>query len=138
MPAKRAPASSSKPRKLSTPGAGNPDWQEATIDHMRALIREADPEAVEEVKWRKPSNPDGVPVWSHDGIVCTGESHKNHVRFTFARGAALEDPDQVFNSGFNGNVLRAIVLKEGDAVNARAFKSLFRAAAALNAESRGR
>ena len=88
---------------------------------------------VEERKWKKPSNPAGVPVWSHDGIICTGETYKSHVRLTFARGASLDDPDGLFNSGFAGSALRAIVLHEGDAIDDSAFKSLIREAAALNA-----
>jgi hypothetical protein len=107
-------------------------WQGPALAQVRRLIRAADPAIVEEIKWRKPSNPDGVPVWSHDGIVCTGEAHTKHLRFTFARGAALDDPEHVFNSGFAGRTLRAVVLREGESVDATAFKALVRAAVALN------
>jgi len=103
------------------------------LSRVRRLIREADPKVLEEVKWRRPSNPAGVPVWSHDGILCTGEAHKNHVRLTFAKGAALKDPTGLFNSGLEGHTLRAIVFHEGDEVDEQAFKSLIRAAATLNA-----
>ncbi len=108
------------------------DWRGETLSRMRGLIQQADPNVVEERKWRKPSNPEGVPVWSHDGIICTGEIYKNHVRLTFAKGASLKDPKGLFNSGLEGNIMRAIVLREGDEVDEIAFKSLVRAAAALN------
>jgi len=130
---KRGPA---KPEASSPPIAAqvpeSADWRDQVISRVRRLIQEADPEVVEEVKWRKPSNPDGVPVWSHDGIICTGEAHSNHVRLTFAQGASLIDPDHLFNSGLEGNVLRAIVLREGDEIDEKGFRSLFRAAVALN------
>jgi hypothetical protein len=87
---------------------------------------------VEEVKWRKPSNPMGVPVWEHDGVICTGETYKAYVKLTFARGAALEDPAGLFNAGLEGNVRRAIDFREGDKINEKAFKALIRAAVALN------
>jgi hypothetical protein len=105
------------------------------LSRIRRLIQEADPHVVEEVKWRRPSNPAGVLVWSHDGIICTGEAHTNHVRLTFAKGASLKDPAGLFNSGLEGHVLRAIVLHEGDEVDGAAFKSLVRAAAARNDSS---
>ncbi len=108
------------------------DWRGETLDRLRALIEEADPEVVEDVKWRKPSNPAGVPVWSHDGIICTGETYKSHVRLTFANGASLADPKAVVNSGLEGNTLRAIVINEGDEIDEEAFKDLVRAAIALN------
>jgi hypothetical protein len=108
------------------------DWRGKTLARMRKLIKEADPDVVEEVKWRKPSNPLGVPVWSHAGIVCTGETYKDKVKLTFARGAALLDPSGLFNSSLDGNVRRAIDIQEGDKVNEAAFKALVRAAAALN------
>ena len=107
-------------------------WHAEMLAHVRDLIREADPNVIEEIKWRKPSNPAGVPVWSDGGIICTGEAHTAHVRITFARGASIEDPEKVFNSGFNGKVFRAIVLHEGDKVNEPAFKKLIQAAAAVN------
>jgi hypothetical protein len=108
------------------------DWRGETLDRLRTLIKEADPEVVEDVKWRKPSNPAGVPVWSHAGIICTGETYKSHVRVTFARGASLDDPKGVFNSGLEGNKMRAIVIQEGDEIDEQAFKALVRAAVALN------
>jgi hypothetical protein len=108
------------------------DWRTETLDRLRTLIKEADPAAVEDVKWRKPSNPAGVPVWSHDGIICTGETYKSHVRITFANGASLDDPKGVFNSGLEGNKMRAIVIHKGDEIDEPAFKALVRSAVALN------
>ncbi|GAY19871.1 DUF1801 domain-containing protein [Sphingobium fuliginis] len=102
------------------------DWRGETLAHVRALIREADPQAVEEWKWR------GVPVWSHGGILCTGESYKAVVKLTFAKGASLEDPAGLFNASLDGNVRRAIDIREGETIDADAFKALIRAAAALN------
>jgi len=113
------------------------DWRGRTLKRVRALIEQADPEVVEEVKWRKPSNPMGVPVWSHGGIICTGETYKDKVKLTFAKGAALEDPAGLFNAGFGGNTRRAIDLHEGDEIDEKAFKALVRAAVALNASSGG-
>src|SRR3954471_777110 len=107
------------------------DWRGKTLSHVRALIKQADPEVVEEWKWR------GVPVWYHDGMICTGETYKSAVKVTFAKGAQLEDPAKLFNSSLEGNVRRAIDLHEGDTINDAAFKALVRAAAALNrADSR--
>jgi hypothetical protein len=108
-------------------------WRGETLARVRALIQEAVPEIVEEVKWRKPSNPSGVPVWSHAGIVCTGETYKDKVKLTFAHGAALPDPSGLFNSSLEGNTRRALDLFEGDAFDEEALKALVRAAAALNA-----
>jgi hypothetical protein len=108
------------------------DWRGETLARIRALIKEADPEVVEEVKWRKPSSPAGVPVWSHDGIICTGETYKNHVKMTFAKGASLDDPSGLFNSSLDGNTRRAIDLHEGDEIDEKALKSLVRAAVSLN------
>jgi hypothetical protein len=109
------------------------DWRGETLARVRRLIKEADAEVVEEVKWRKPSNGmRGVPVWSHAGIICTGETYKNVVKLTFARGAALEDPSGLFNSSLEGNVRRAIDLREGDTIDEDALKALIRAAVALN------
>ena len=108
------------------------DWRGATLARMRRLIREADPDVVEDVKWRKPSNPGGVPTWSHGGILCTGETYKDKVKLTFARGAALDDPEGLFNSSLDGNTRRAIDIREGEEVDATAFKALIRAAVALN------
>jgi hypothetical protein len=109
------------------------DWRGETLARVRALIRQADPEMVEEVKWRKPSNAMlGVPVWEHDGIICTGETYKNYVKLTFAKGASLEDPTGLFNSSLEGNVRRALDIHEGDRIDEKAFKALIRAAVALN------
>ncbi len=108
------------------------DWRGETLTRMRELIHEADPDVVEEVKWVKPSNPGGVPTWSHDGIICTGETYKTTVKLTFAYGASLEDPAKLFNSSLGGNTRRAIDIREGETVDARAFKALIRAAVDLN------
>ena len=108
------------------------DWRGETLSRMRKLIKEADPDVVEEVKWVKPTNPGGVPTWSHDGIICTGESYKSIVKLTFARGASLKDPAKLFNSSLDGNVRRAIDIHEGEQVDAAAFKALICAAVALN------
>jgi len=110
------------------------DWRGEALARMRKLIRDADPDIVEEVKWRKPSNPNGVPVWEHDGLVCTGETYKAAVKLTFANGAALLDPDGVFNASLDGNQRRAIDIHEGDKVDATAFKALVKAAVKLNTE----
>ena len=113
------------------------DWRGEALARVRALIREADPEIVEEVKWRKPSNSmRGVPVWSHAGIICTGETYKTAVKLTFAKGASLEDPSGLFNASLEGNTRRAIDLHEGDRIDATAFKALIRAAVALNTNAR--
>ena len=111
------------------------DWRGEMLGRLRALIRQADPEVVEEVKWRKPSNPTGVPVWSHDGIICTGETYKDKVKLTFAKGASLEDPSGIFNASLEGNTRRAIDFAEGDEPDEDALKALIRAAAALNEAS---
>ena len=108
------------------------DWRGATLARVRALIKKADPEVVETVKWRKPSNPLGVPVWEHDGIICTGETYKNAVKLTFAKGAALQDPAGLFNASLQGNTRRAIDFHEGEAINETALNALVRAAVALN------
>jgi hypothetical protein len=105
------------------------DWRGETLSHIRALIKRADPEVVEEWKWR------GVPVWSHDGIICTGETYKSVVKLTFAKGASLTDPAGLFNSSLEGNVRRAIDIPEGQEIDEDAFKTLIRAAAALNRSS---
>ena len=107
------------------------DWRGETLSRMRKLITEADPDVVEEVKWVKPTNP-GTPTWSHDGIICTGETYKSVVKLTFAKGASLKDPGKLFNSSLEGNTRRAIDIHEGETVDARAFKALIRAAVALN------
>ena len=103
------------------------DWRGETLSRMRKLIKEADPDVVEEWKWM------GTPTWSHDGIICTGESYKSKVKLTFAKGASLKDPAKLFNSSLDGNVRRALDIHEGEQVNAGAFKELIRAAVALNA-----
>lgn len=108
------------------------DWRGETLARLRALVREADPEIVEEVKWRKASNPLGVPVWEHAGIVCTGEAYKDKVKMTFAKGASLADPSGLFNSSLEGNTRRAIDFREGERIDERALKALIRAAVALN------
>ena len=109
-------------------------WRGETLARLRKLIHEANPAIVEECKWAKATNP-GVPVWSHDGIVCTGESYKQVVKLTFARGASIEDPKKLFNSSLEGNVRRAIDFHEGEKVNEAAFKQLIRAAVAANSEA---
>jgi hypothetical protein len=113
------------------------DWRGETLARVRSLIREADPEMVEEVKWRKPSNAMlGVPVWEHAGIICTGETYKSVVKLTFAKGASLEDPSGLFNASLEGNIRRAIDFHEGDKIDAKALKALIRAAVALNISAR--
>jgi len=114
--------------KLATLG----DWRGATLARLRRLIREAAPDVVEEVKWRKPSNPLGVPTWSHAGILCTGETYKDKVKLTFARGASVDDPSRLFNSSLDGNARRAIDIGEGDEFDETAFKALIRQAVAVN------
>ena len=116
--------------------AGLGDWRGAALARMRALIREADPAVVETVKWRKPANPSGVPVWEHAGILCTGEVYKGYVKLTFARGAALDDPAGLFNAGFGGGTRRAIDIRDGETVDPEAFKALVREAVALNVTTR--
>ena len=109
------------------------DWRGEILARIRMLIKQADPEAVEEVKWRKPSNSMlGVPVWEHGGIICTGETYKAVVKLTFAKGASLEDPSGLFNSSLEGNTRRAIDIREGDKIDEKALKALIRAAVALN------
>ena len=111
------------------------DWRGRALARMRKLIREADPDVVEEVKWRKPSNPSGVPVWSHAGIICTGETYKDKIKLTFAKGASLPDPAKLFNSSLDGGTRRAIDIREGEEPEADAFKALVRAAVAVNLAS---
>ena len=113
------------------------DWRGKTLSRMRKLIKEADPDIVEEWKWVKPTNP-GTPVWSHDGILCTGESYKSTVKLTFAKGASLKDPAGLFNSSLDGNVRRAIDIHEGEEVDAGAFKALIREALALNVSAKAK
>jgi hypothetical protein len=107
------------------------DWRGKTLSRMRKLVKEADPDVVEEVKWVKATSP-GTPTWSHDGIICTGETYKSVVKLTFAKGASLKDPAKLFNSSLEGNTRRAIDIHEGEAVDPGAFKALIRAAVALN------
>jgi hypothetical protein len=114
------------------------DWRGQTLGRLRDLIREADPDVVEEVKWRKASNPAGVPVWSHSGMICTGEVYKDKVKLTFAKGASLPDPAKLFNASLDGGTRRAIDVREGETVDEAAFKALIRAAVALNLASKAR
>ena len=119
-------------KKPSPPKSTASDWRSETLAKVREIFEEADPDAVEERKWKKPSNPAGVPVWSHDGIICTGETYKAVVKMTFANGAALADPANLFNASLDGNVRRAIDIREGETINGRALKALIRAAVAHN------
>ena len=144
----RRPAARKKPGPAARPASGNAasrliderirllgDWRGATLAEVRRLIREADPGIAEECKWMKPTNPWGVPVWSHAGIVCTGEAYRDVVKLTFARGASLPDPRRLFNSGLGGNTRRAIDIREGEPLDAEAFKALIHAAVAENLQS---
>jgi hypothetical protein len=111
------------------------DWREQTLNRIRGLINEADPEVVEEAKWKKASRPEGVPVWSHAGGICTGETYKDKVKLTFFKGAELEDPAKLFTSGLDGNARRAIDIGEDEKLDADAFKDLIRAAVDLNTKA---
>ncbi|HEX4181100.1 MAG TPA: DUF1801 domain-containing protein [Caulobacteraceae bacterium] len=111
------------------------DWRGETLAYVRRLIHDADPDIQEEWKWEKPKSP-GIPIWSHEGIVCTGETYKQVVKLTFARGASIEDPAKLFNASLEGNVRRAIVLLEGEKIDEAAFKQLIHAAVAANAAAR--
>jgi hypothetical protein len=148
---KKAPTTMKKTKTASKEGKGGTspshlidarikalgDWRGETFARVRKLIKEADPDVVEEVKWRKPSNAmRGVPVWSHAGIICTGETYKNAVKLTFAKGAALKDPSRLFNASLEGNTRRAIDIHEGDKIDAKALQALIRAAVALNTSAR--
>jgi hypothetical protein len=134
--AKQEKAGDSPSRLIDARIAALGDWRGATLARVRKIIREADPGVVETVKWRKPSNAMlGVPVWEHDGIICTGETYKAVVKLTFAKGAALKDPSGLFNSSLEGNVRRAIDIREGDKIDDKALKALIRAAVALNASA---
>lgn len=108
------------------------DWRHEMLAEIRRMILRADPAVVEEIKWRKPSNPDGVPVWSHHGMICTGETYKDKVKLTFARGAALADPSGLFNASLDAGTRRAIDLREGDVLDETAFAALVTAAVAVN------
>ncbi len=130
MMKKRGAQSQVTGARIKEPG----DWRGELLSRIRSLITQADPEMIEERKWRKPSNGmTGVPVWSHNGIVCTGETYKDHVKMTFAKGASLKDPSGLFNSSLEGNARRAIDFHEGDKINEKALKSLIKAAVKLNA-----
>ena len=134
---KPAPSADSPSRLIDARIKKLGDWRGETLARVRAIIRAADPDVVEEVKWQKPSNGMlGVPVWEHDGIICTGETYKEVVKLTFANGAALADPSHLFNSSLEGNVRRAIDIHEGDKIDETALKALIRAAAALNTAKR--
>ncbi len=122
---KKAKVAASAPSKAS-------DWRRAALARIRTHIQEIDPDVVEEAKWKKAANPAGVPTWSHDGIICTGETYKDKIKLTFAKGAAIEDPSGLFNSSLDGNVRRAIDIREGDRIDEKALKALIRAAVALN------
>ncbi len=128
------PPSEAVSERIATLG----DWRSKTLSRMRRLIKEADPDVVEEVKWVKPTSPAGVPTWSHDGIVCTGETYQSVVKLTFARGASLKDPARLFNSGLDGNVRRAIDIREGEEIDEAAFKTLVRQAVAFNSSSKSK
>jgi hypothetical protein len=136
---KKQTASTKKPTSISKdPTTKEPsDWRADVLTRVRKLIQEAAPEAVEEMKWKKPSNPAGVPVWSHGGIICTGETYKDKIKLTFAKGASLQDPAGLFNSSLEGNTRRAIDIHEGDKINEKALKALIRAAVGLNTSSGG-
>ena len=149
-PKAKGASSASKPRKAATKSKSPPkarattksasagDWRVEMLARMRTLIFEADPEMIEERKWVKPTKPLGVPLWSHDGMVCTGEMYKQVVKLTFAYGASLPDPARLFNSSLGGGTRRAIDIPEGTQVDARAFKALVKAAVALNASKKKR
>jgi hypothetical protein len=113
------------------------DWRGETLSRVRRLIKQADPDVVEELKWKKPSNPAGVPVWSHNGPICTGETYSSIVKLTFFKGAQLKDPKRLFNSSLEGNARRAIDLHQGDRFDEAAFQALIREAVALNESSAG-
>jgi len=141
MPVRKKPSPKKKAsgRRVVKPVRDQGDWREDTLARIRALILEADPEMIEERKWKKPSNAmKGVPVWSHDGIVCTGETYAKAVKLTFARGASLPDPSHLFNASLEGGTRRAIDIGEGETVDARAFKALVKAAVAANTRAKKR
>ncbi len=131
---KKTAAKKAAAKKPATKSKG--DWRKDTMERMRTLIEAAVPGVVEEQKWKKPSNPAGVPVWSSDGIICTGETYKDYVKLTFMNGAALADPSRLFNAGMGGNARRAIDIREGEQVDATAFKALVKSAALHNRRSR--
>ncbi len=132
VPAAKKPAPRSASAPIDATIKDPRDWRGKTLARVRALIKQAGPDVVEELKWKKPSNPAGVPVWSHDGMICTGETYKDYVKLTFFKGAALADPSRLFNASLDGNARRAIDIREGDAIDEEAFKALVRAAVVLN------
>jgi len=136
MTAKHAPDSAAASKSITKRIEELGDWRGETLASVRRLIHDADPEIEEEWKWEKASSP-GIPVWSHDGIICTGETYKDKVKFTFAKGASLEDPDGLFNSSLEGNTRRAIDIREGETINESAFKELIRSAVAANSAAQG-
>src|SRR6266851_981434 len=127
----------SAPERIDKRIAELGDWRGETLSRMRKLIKQADPDVVEEVKWVKPTNP-GTPTWSHDGIICTGETYKSVVKLTFAKGASLKDPAKLFNSSLDGNARRAIDIHEGEEVDESAFKALVRQAVAFNSSGKSK
>jgi hypothetical protein len=135
-PSKKVAGEASASQLIDARIASLDDWRGEVLARVRALIREADREVVEDVKWRKPSSPLGVPVWEHGGIICTGETYKDKVKLTFAKGAALDDPSGLFNSSLEGNTRRAIDFHAGDRIDEKALKALVRAAVALNISAR--
>jgi hypothetical protein len=135
MPAKRASAAATGSKKITQRIADLADWRGETLAHVRQLIHDADPDVEEEWKWEKPSS-GGVPVWSHDGGICTGEAYKQVVKLTFFRGASLPDPKTLFNSSLEGKTRRAIDIREGENLNEAAFKALIRAAVAANSSAK--
>jgi len=137
-PARARAASKRVMVEASSRGSQTPDWRERTLARVRELILEAHPAMTEERKWKKPSNPAGVPTWSQDGIICTSEIYKAVVKLTFARGASLPDPSRLFNASLDGNQRRAIDIHEGVVVDADAFKKLILAAVARNGEAKSR
>ena len=137
QPSAKTPAKIASPAKKAAPAKAKPpasssDWRRETLAKLRAIILSADPQIVETVKWRKPTNPAGVPVWERDGIICTGETYKTYVKLTFMYGAALDDPSGLFNAGFGGGTRRAIDFQDGDKINEKALKALVKAAVAFN------
>ncbi len=120
------------PKKAKAATLKSGDWRREMLSRIRSLVQEADPEVSEEAKWKKPSNPAGVPTWSHDGIICTGETYKDKVKLTFASGAALPDPSKLFNSSLDAGTRRAIDIREGDTINEKALTARIKAAVAAN------
>ncbi|MBS0367000.1 MAG: DUF1801 domain-containing protein [Proteobacteria bacterium] len=128
----RKPSKVTRKQPRAAAASRRHDWRREMLARLRALIHQADPQAVEEAKWKKAGNPAGVPTWTHHGIICTGETYQDKIKLTFARGAALEDPSRLFNSGLAGGTRRAIDIYAGDKINEAAFKELIREAVALN------